>query len=470
MTKDSGRDGSGEDADYSADARHADGVQIGDSGTQYNLFYRTRDDGLRLTRFGLIVAIIVALIAASGAIAATVTLTTKSEALGPPEVLLEPGDQQGNNPFMPTAPPVYHPEGTQPVVDLPGISSSAAAKPYSGDLPGLYSAPRNQALPDRDAIITFYTDHPTEAVTAATALGADPTLTWSHGKAITGPDLVEYLRELTPVLLRVDQRVTNYTLVEGKPTPHQSILQAGTAVLVDNHGVPRFRSLSGSPLTLPTALPHTPTFSGTPWPGFDAKRVAAVSPGAGLIRITLIDNKTGNPFDRPVGTTGDRDLDHPDWPSPTTSTSTPSPSTPATRTTATALPPTAHSSNPEAPLDLSGVWVLTSSYTTVQGNSVTGTVRQTADGFVFHYEDAFSTGLSTVDCSLPNRFGVTISMTCRNSTTSTIDTTPYGIELTDTGSLTRIPWGDRTKFRFDGTGATPEVGSLGKVTFTLAPQ
>ncbi|WP_405498026.1 DUF6777 domain-containing protein [Nocardia sp. NBC_00511] len=463
MTKESDESG----ADYSADARHADGVQIGDSATQYNLFYRTRDDNLRLTRLGLIVAIIVALLAASGAIAATVTLTTKSEALGPPEVLLEPGDQQGNNPFMPTAPPVYHPEGTQPVVDLPGIGSSAAAKPYSGDLPGLYTAPRNQTLPDRDAIITFYTDHPSEAATAATALGADSTLTWSHGKAITGPDLVEYLRELTPVLLRVDQRVTNYTLVEGKPTPHQSILQAGTAVLVDNHGVPRFRSLSGAPLTLPTALPHTPTFSGTPWPGFDAKRVAAVSPGAALIRITLIDNKTGNPFDRPVGTTGDRDLDHPDW--PTTTTPTPTPTTPPTTTITTSqAPTTARSNSPEAPLDLSGVWVLSSSYTTVQGNSVSGTVKQTADGFAFHYEVGFGTGLSTVDCSLPNKFGETVSMTCVSG--STVDTTDYGYHLTDVGRLTRIPWGEHTKFRFDGTGATPEIGSLGKATFTLAPQ
>jgi hypothetical protein len=77
-----------------------------------------------------------------------------------------------------------------------------------------------------------------------------------------------YIDSLTPVLLRSDTRVTNHGFRDGWATPYQAVLQAGTAVLVDNTGVPRARCACGNPLTPPQAVPTTPTYQGTPWPGF----------------------------------------------------------------------------------------------------------------------------------------------------------------------------------------------------------
>ena len=56
-----------------------------------------------------------------------------------------------------------------------------------------------------------------------------------------------YLRGLTSVVLRADTQVTNHGFRDARVTGFQSVLQAGTAVLVDNRGVPRVRCACGSP-------------------------------------------------------------------------------------------------------------------------------------------------------------------------------------------------------------------------------
>ena len=60
-----------------------------------------------------------------------------------------------------------------------------------------------------------------------------------------------FLRGLTPVVLRADTRVTNHGFRDGSATSFQSVLQAGTAVLVDDHGAPRVRCACGNPLKAP---------------------------------------------------------------------------------------------------------------------------------------------------------------------------------------------------------------------------
>lgn len=465
MSRNPDRQGAEDEPKYSADVRRADGLQIGD-GKQYNIFYRTEDRTLRLTRLGLILALIVALVAAAGAVTAAMEFTSRTDSLGPPEIFLEPSGEQGDNPFMPTPPQVYHPEDPQPAFEQRSTTGSAAAEPYSGDLAGLYSAPRDRELTDRDELIAFYDSHPAEASSAAQALGTDTAFARSRGKMIGGPDLVQYLRELTPVLLRIDLRVTNYTLVDGQTVARQSILQAGTAVLVDSYGVPRFRSLSGSPLTLPTALSHTPKFTGTPWTGFESTRIGAVSPGASLTVIILIDTGTGRPFERPVGTTGGGDRDHRDWPS-TTTTAVPRTTTPVPPTVTTAPPTTARSTT-AGPLDLSGGWVMNSHSDAWGDLSLTGTMRQTDAGFLFRHEENLAGGVTyTVECTLPNRLGESVSMNCRTTVTSSGESNS-GASRSD-GQLVAIPWGDRTKFRFDGKGV-PATASVPDYTVTVMPQ
>ena len=52
-------------------------------------------------------------------------------------------------------------------------------------------------------------------------------------------DIESYVAGLTAVRLRWDTRVTNHGFSDGEATAFQSLLQAGTAVLVDDTGVPR---------------------------------------------------------------------------------------------------------------------------------------------------------------------------------------------------------------------------------------
>ncbi|BAW08210.1 hypothetical protein NS14008_11045 [Nocardia seriolae] len=468
VSKNSDPRGSGPEPTYAADVKRSEGILVG-AGIQFNLFHRDQDAALRLTRLGLFAAVIVVVLAASSVFAASVALTSKTESLGPPEVLLEPGDQPGGNPFMPTPPTVYRPETNPVVADLPSVGGSAAAKPYSGDLPGLYGAPRDRALTDRDDMIAFYTAHPGESNSAAKVLESDSSFTWSGGQHLAGPDLVRYLRELTPVLLRIDLRVTNYGLVDGRAVAHQSILQAGTAVLVDVHGVLRFRSLSGSPLTLPTALPHTPKFLGSPWQGFEAKRVGAVSPSPSpLTLIVLVDIVTGQPFERPVGTTGGGDVDHAGW----ASTSTPPPITPVTPAPTTSTEPgTPRTTNtPASPLDLSGMWVLeniSDETTTGRPNSVVGTMQRTPAGFAFHRDENIHGSNFTWDCTLPDRFGQPVTLRCRQGWT--IDGKSDSSDWSCDGQTVTIPWGTSTKLRFDGPCVTTGPSSY-QFTIAIRPQ
>jgi DNA-binding MarR family transcriptional regulator len=99
-----------------------------------------------------------------------------------------------------------------------------------------------------------------------------------------GSDL---LRGLTSVVLRADTQVTDHGFRDGRATSFQSVLQRGTAVLVDNLGVPRVRCKCGNPLTPPKAVTSTPTFKGQAWEGFDAAKVVVVVPAARLTRVTV---------------------------------------------------------------------------------------------------------------------------------------------------------------------------------------
>ncbi len=63
--------------------------------------------------------------------------------------------------------------------------------------------------------------------------------------------VARYIRGLRAVTLTRDTRVTNHSFVDGRATAFQSILQAGTAVLVDKDGVPVVRCRCGNPLLEP---------------------------------------------------------------------------------------------------------------------------------------------------------------------------------------------------------------------------
>jgi len=65
-----------------------------------------------------------------------------------------------------------------------------------------------------------------------------------------------YIRSLRPVTLTRDTRITNHSFVGGQAIAFQSILQAGTAVLVDEKGIPVARCRCGNPLLEPIYIPE----------------------------------------------------------------------------------------------------------------------------------------------------------------------------------------------------------------------
>ena len=99
---------------------------------------------------------------------------------------------------------------------------------------------------DRDLLIRSLKAHPDRLAEWARVLSVEPTI-----KAVG-----EYIAKLHPVTLTRDTRVTNHTFENGRAVPFQSILAAGTAVLVDDYGNPVVRCRCGNPLLKPTFIPE----------------------------------------------------------------------------------------------------------------------------------------------------------------------------------------------------------------------
>lgn len=98
------------------------------------------------------------------------------------------------------------------------------------------------------------------------ALNDDPTVEWSGNRAILATDIPAYTAELAIGTLIEDTRVTNHGYSRGQATPRQSVLQDGTAVMVDAEGFARVRCLGGNPLTRPREI-ENPEYQGECWEG-----------------------------------------------------------------------------------------------------------------------------------------------------------------------------------------------------------
>jgi len=260
----------------------------------------------------------------------------------PGEVFLELAGSLGPDPFTGevfSAPVVAT---TAPLAALPSTTTTAAtgeAAPVvisslRGDSPGLYGGTEDNARCNKDAILLFLEQNPDKAAAWVEAQNTDATLRWGEDRtSLTVADLGAYFEELTPVTLLFDTRVTNNGFRDGRPTPRQSVLQEGTAVLVDRWGVLRSRCGCGNPLTPPLPSPVPPSWVGSPWPGFDPTSIVVVgAPDTAITQITISNINTGGIIVRPVGTTGDQDtVEQPattDTTPPTTPTDTTPPTTP----------------------------------------------------------------------------------------------------------------------------------------------
>ena len=97
---------------------------------------------------------------------------------------------------------------------------------------------------DRDLLIRSLRGQPERLREWARVLGLEPT-----AAAVT-----RYIRRLRPVTLTRDTRITNHSFAGGRAVAFQAILQAGTAVLVDDSGTPVARCRCGNPLLEPLPL------------------------------------------------------------------------------------------------------------------------------------------------------------------------------------------------------------------------
>jgi hypothetical protein len=205
------------------------------------------------------------------------------------EVFLEPAVDDGADPFFASV------ATTAVAVDAGGVDeiagSSDGVESLSGATPGLYGGTGDDAVCDPQALVAFLEGDPTKAAAFASVLGIAPA------------DIDSYVSALTPVLLREDTRVTNHGFTNGVATARQAVFQAGTAVLIDDLGVPRVRCACGNPLTEPQATGTTPAYQGTQWTGFDTTRLVAVNAAPQpQTTFDLINVTTGQPYTTPAAT------------------------------------------------------------------------------------------------------------------------------------------------------------------------
>lgn len=253
-----------------------------------------------------------------------------STGLGGGEVFLEPADSSGTDPFSQSV-AADTPTSTVPLgepvalgktgVTAPalGVPSSAGTVSYTGGTPGLYGGTRNQRACDPAKLKGFLADNPDKAAA------------WAGAQGISVDAIPGFIDSLTPAVLRSDTRVTNHGYKNGKATPHQSVLQAGTAVLVDQYGVPRARCACGNPLNPPEPAKTKPVYQGTPWTSWNPAAVTVIVQNTTVIKvITLIDITTGQPFGRPTGAKPGTDVDLPKLPTQPTGSTTTAASTPST--------------------------------------------------------------------------------------------------------------------------------------------
>jgi hypothetical protein len=248
-----------------------------------------------------------------------------SRVQGRSEVTAEPVSSAGANPF--TAAVGDDRGGVTPPAGAGG--QSGGPPKYSGSTPGLYGGTRDHHSCDAEKLINFLEHNPDKAAAWAQTLGIQPS------------QIRDYVSRLTAVILRTDTRVTNHGFVNGHANPIQAVLEAGTAVFVDNYGRPVVKCYCGNPLTPPELL-TSPTYTGDTWTDFDESHVTFIDRSTTLIyEFTIYDVDTGKLFHRTPGADGQDSqyLGTPAPPPPNTGSSPPPtpapPSTPETHTNTT---------------------------------------------------------------------------------------------------------------------------------------
>jgi hypothetical protein len=244
-------------------------------------------------RWGIVALVAVVVAAAITVGGIVITRGSSAEA-----VSLESADNAGKDPFTASV-------AIGPAADFPGnveaiVATTRKSLPTdpktktlvaTGTKPGLYGGSGDVHVCKPDQLVAYLKKNPSKAAAWAKVLGID-----SSG-------IQKYVASLTPVVLTSDTLVTNHGYHDGHATSLQSVLQAGTAVMVDATGTPRVKCNCGNPLTSPQVLSPTNT-TGTRWTGYSPEQVVVVHGGTTVTNLTLININTGDTYDTPVGSGG----------------------------------------------------------------------------------------------------------------------------------------------------------------------
>lgn len=259
----------------------------------------------------------IALVVTAAVVAAVliVVLTRSDDSGGSAdgEVFLQAAGKAGPDPFTESTATDSSAPPTAPAATPSRSEPANVTRAVDGASPGLYGGTRNVASCDVEKQIK--------------ALGANPAKNdaFASVAGVRSSDVPAYLRSLTPVQLRMDTRVTNHGYRDGAATSYQAVLQAGTAVLVDDRGLPKVRCACGNPLKQPVALKTTPEPKGDSWPSYRPQNVVVVERSTVVINVfVLYDPEHDDWFTRPSGDTGGKDkktAPPSDRPSPSVSTS-----------------------------------------------------------------------------------------------------------------------------------------------------
>jgi hypothetical protein len=183
---------------------------------------------------------VLALLLLGGIVTGVVLLVGSSNEAAGQTIQFQQSDEVGADPFT-------------PATDVAGdtevrLASSASSETSDGGVPaepssgaGTFGGSGSNTVCDREKLIRELLARPDRMRAWAGVLGVDPT-----ARAVA-----RYIRGLRPVTLTRDTQVTNHAYRNGQIVSFQSILEAGTAVLVDKYGKPVVRCRCGNPLTEP---------------------------------------------------------------------------------------------------------------------------------------------------------------------------------------------------------------------------
>jgi len=211
-------------------------------------------------------------------------------------VLAGCGTDAGTTTFRASAVATPTPDAFAPSVgtDQVGVGPPAhVTGAYPATTPGLYGGGGAATVCDPAALPGYLATDPAKAEAWAGVLG------------IRSTDLAAYGARLTSVVLRADTALTNHGFRNGAVTNVPSVLQAGTAVLVDDRGLPVVQCASGNPLT--PAATDDAIFEGAIWDGFRPESITTVVPATAPVADFVLADPTGNGMVRPIGTTGAAD-------------------------------------------------------------------------------------------------------------------------------------------------------------------